>query len=321
MTRYFAVFNRLNNLDLIKTMYYNLIEVIIMRKSIEVETLCSLVESGLSSIEIAKIYGMHQGTVSAILKRAGCLGHIELLKNNAKSYALVKTKNLVENLHIDFDKQVNNNISLTAIATEYGIAPQTLRKYLEQYRPELIDVFKDIGKLNKSNFKVTNDMIDTMIELSNQGIGIDTIGKILHIDGTTVRSYLIKILGEDVYKKLHPQSRYLENNGWNGKRIFYKGSTYQSQGEIEVAKCLYNLGLDFDLHKRIKVCGKNYVPDFYIQSLDLYIEYAGILTQRFYRVKFMKKVNDYSGLKLNFIVVNNENIDQLETFIKERSDV
>lgn len=290
-----------------------------MKRSIEVEDLIKLVESGLSSIEISKMYDIHQGTVSAILKRAGCKEHIELLKANAKSYSVVKLKETIETLGIDFDTEAKNNVSITTLAQKYSIAPQTLRKYLSHYRPELIEVFKDIGKNNKKQYKVTPEMIEEMKKLSYQGLGIDSIGKALHIDGVTVRKYLIESLGKDEYQRLHPQQNFTENNGWNGKRIFYKGKTYQSHGEVEVAKVLNSMGLKFELHKRIMIREKAYIPDFYIKSLDLYVEYAGILSQRFYRVKFMKKVNDYSLLGLKFIVVNEENIDQLKDFILERS--
>ena len=290
-----------------------------MKRSIEVEDLMKLVESGLSSIEISKMYDIHQGTVSAILKRAGCEEHITLLKANAKSYSMVKLKDTIESLGIDFDRKAKDNVSLTTLAQEFNIAPQTLRKYLSHYRPELIEVFRDIGKNNKKHYKVTPEMIEEMKKLSYQGLGIDSIGKYLHIDGVTVRRHLIESLGEEEYQKLHPTTNFTENNGWNGKKILYKGKTYQSHGEVEVAKILNSMGLKFELHKRIMIKDKAYIPDFYIKSLDLYIEYAGILSQRFYRVKFMKKVNDYSLLGLNFIVVNEENIDQLKDFILERS--
>lgn len=292
-----------------------------MKKSIEVKDLCNLVERGLSSIEISKMYNIHQGTVSAILKRAGCEKHIELLKSNAKSYSTKRLKDFVEDLNIDFEEEVKNNISINVLAQKYNVAPQTLKKYLGHYKPELLEVFRDIGKRNKANNKVTLEMIETMKELSYKGVGIDTIGKCLHLDGTTVRRYLIESLGEEEYQKLHPQSNFTENNRWNGKRILYKGKVYQSHGEIEVAKVLNNMSLDFELHKRITIKDKAYIPDFYIKSLDLYIEYAGILSRRFYRVKFMKKINDYSLLGLKFIVVNEENIDQLEDFILERSSL
>ncbi len=291
-----------------------------MKKSIEVEDLKKLIESGLSSLEISQMYSIHQGTVSAILKREGLIEYTEMLKSNAKSYSMTRTKEMVESLGIDFDKEVTKNKSITVLSKEYKVAPQTLKKYLEHFRPELVDVFNDIGKKNKSNYKVTPEMIATMIDLSNKGMGIESIGKVLHINGSTVRNYLIDSLGEEEYQKSHPQTNFTENNGWNGKRIIYKGKFYQSQGEVEVAKILVKMGLEFDLHKRIEIRGKAYVPDFYIKSLDLYIEYAGILSQRFYRVKFMKKVNDYSLMGLKFIVINEENIDQLEDFIIERSE-
>lgn len=289
-----------------------------MRRSIEVDELKDLVEKGLSSIEISKLYNIHQGTVSAILKRAGCEDHIEMLKTNAKSYALNRTKELVESKNIDFDLMIETGVSYQSMSDTFGIAPQTLRKYIKTFRPELDDEFVKIGHRNKSNFKVTQDMVDKMIKMSSQGLGIDTIGKTLDIDGTTVRRYLIESLGKEEYSKLHPESNFTENNGWNGKRILYKGKVYQSQGEVKVAKILNKMNLGFDSHKRITINGKVYIPDFYIPTLDLYIEYAGILSQRFYRVKFMKKVNDYSFAHMRFIVVNEENIDQLQEFI-ERS--
>ena len=290
-----------------------------MKKSMEIEELKSLIDKGLSSIEISTMYNINQGTVSAILKREGLPEYTEKLKSNAKSYALTKTKGLVESKEVDFDRFISNNYSYVSMSREIGLAPQTIRKYIRTYRPELDEEFVKIGRRNKVNLKVTEEDISQMLIMSSQGMGIDAIGKVLEIDGTTVRRYLIDKLGEEEYSKRHPVSNYIENNGWNGKRILYKGVVYQSQGEVDVAKKLHHLGLDFETHKRIVVKDKVYIPDFYIPSLDLYIEYAGILTQRFYRVKFMKKVNDYSISGIKFLVVNEENLDQLESFI-ERSD-
>ena len=54
------------------------------------------------------------------------------------------------------------------------------------------------------------------------------------------------------------------------------------------------------------------------KSIQFIIEYAGMLQTKFYRLKFMKKVNDYSLNRMNFIVVNEENIEQLKDFICER---
>lgn len=290
-----------------------------MKKSMEIKELKSLIDKGLSSIEISTMYNINQGTVSAILKREGLSEYTDKLKSNAKSYALTKTKELVESKEVDFDWYVSNSYSYTSMSSEIGLAPQTLRKYIRTYRPELDEEFTKIGCRNKANLKVTEQDINQMLFMSSQGMGIDSIGKVLELDGTTVRRYLIDKLGEKEYSKRHPISNYTENNGWNGKKILYKGVVYQSQGEVDVAKKLHQLGLDFDAHKRITVKDKVYIPDFYIPSLDLYVEYAGILTQRFYRVKFMKKVNDYSISGIKFIVVNEENIDQLESFI-ERSE-
>ena len=285
---------------------------------IEIEELKTLIDNGLSSIEISRMIGVNQCTVSAILKRYGLLDYTEKLKENAKSFAIKKTRELVESKNIDFDIELSRSNSIYNLSTRYNISPQTVSKYLSIFRPDIYEQFVKVGKKNKSNPKVTDEDVSKMLYMSKKGLGINSIGKALKLDGTTIRRYLIKELGEEEYSKRHPTTKYTENKGWNGKRILYKGNVYQSNGEIEVAKILYSMNLKFELHKYITIKGKTYIPDFYVPSLDLYIEYAGMLQTKFYRLKFMKKVNDYSLNRMNFIVVNEENIEQLKDFICER---
>lgn len=157
--------------------------------------------------------------------------------------------------------------------------------------------------------------------LSSKGVGIDTIGKELNLDGATVRYNLIKILGKEGYEKRHPRTRYTENNGWNGwngKNIEYNGNWYQSNLEVEVAKILEELKLNFNSHVYLPLGDKKYYPDFYLPSYNLYIECAGMLDRGFYRVKFINKINDYSMYNINFLVVSSDTFNNFLDSLKER---
>jgi hypothetical protein len=60
----------------------------------------------------------------------------------------------------------------------------------------------------------------------------------------------------------------------------FRGITYRSRLEANVAQFLYDLGLKFEYEVRsFLVNGKHYAPDFYLPEMDRFVEARGYITE------------------------------------------
>jgi len=80
-----------------------------------------------------------------------------------------------------------------------------------------------------------------------------------------------------------------------GTRILYKGNTYLSHKEFLIGRWLTDNNIEFE--KEVPYSNCNFIFDFYIPSLDLYIEYYGIETKE-YKEVINKKRNKYNNRKV-----------------------
>lgn len=263
-----------------------------MRNLKHMQDLRNLVDSGMSGAEIGRELGY---TGTTIYKWAKKQGLYEKLRENGKEKqggvtskkSLEKTKDLI-----------SKGGTAVSIAGTLGVSNTTIKNWARRLGKEWVDKLKANGNRAKSNPKVTGEIVEEMIVLSEQGLGVDLIGEKLGLHGTTVRNHLIENLGEDGYAKRHNIKKY--TTYWSGR--YYKndrGDTLQSSLEEVVADILYERGIKYTTHKGLNLKGKRYFPDFYLPEYDVYIEVFGMSDLDFYIVKMDSKIKDYkdNGIK------------------------
>lgn len=102
--------------------------------------------------------------------------------------------------------------------------------------------------------------------------------------------------------------KYFSTKEKYGVRIFFDGKVYLSNKEYLIGKWLTQNSILFD--KEIPYGNSNHVFDFYIPSLDLYIEYYGIASKE-YKENIIKKQNSYGNRKVLEIFKHDNLIDKL----------
>lgn len=263
------------------------------------QDLRNLVDSGMSGAEIGRELGY---TGTTIYKWAKKQGLYEKLRENGKEKqggviskkSLEKTKDLI-----------SKGETAVSIAGTLGVSNTTIKNWARRLGKEWVDKLKANGNRAKSNPKVTEEIVEEMIVLSEQGLGVDLIGKKLGLHGTTVRNHLIKNLGEDGYAKMHNIKKY--TTYWSGR--YYKndrGDILQSSLEEVVADILYERGIEYITHKVLILRGKRFFPDFYLPKHNLYIEVFGMSDLDFYREKMALKIKEYEENGVNCIYLYKE---------------
>jgi hypothetical protein len=145
------------------------------------------------------------------------------------------------------------------------IAKKCLRDFTTQ--SDLIDGFKTISKLYKPAYRV---------------LRLKGIQHKFQISYNNIRAIYNKII--KTYGILnHNPTQY-------GCKITYNDIEYKSNGEYEIAKFLTDMNYSFTYEKPYPRQTKYYY-DFYIQKLDLYIEYTGMDGVSFYDLRISKKKN------------------------------
>ena len=263
------------------------------------EDLRNLVDSGMSGAEIGRELGY---TGTTIYKWAKKQGLYEKLKENGKEKqgGVISKKNLEKSKDL-----ISKGETAVSIAGILGVSNNTIKNWARRLGKEWVDKLKANGNRAKSNPKVTEEMVEEMIVLSEQGLGVDLIGKKLGLHGTTVRNHLIKNLGEDGYAKMHNIKKY--TTYWSGR--YYKnsrGDILQSSLEELVADILYERGVEYTTHKVLILRGKRFFPDFYLPKHNLYIEVFGMSDLDFYREKMALKIKEYEENGVNCIYLYKE---------------
>lgn len=114
---------------------------------------------------------------------------------------------------------------------------------------------------------------------------------------------------------LEIKSKWMEFNNINVVKSKYSnlywkdGKFYKSDGEFQIGEFLNSINLEFSTN--IKYKGTNRFTDFYINELDLYIEYMGMKES-----SYSDKIKQMNDLPYNIIWTNN--INQLKKIINEK---
>ncbi|MCK4686593.1 MAG: hypothetical protein KAT66_00525 [Candidatus Lokiarchaeota archaeon] len=200
------------------------------------------------------------------------------------------------------------------IASILNISPITVRSILKRKNAkEELKVLKIRGKVKRDNQKVTKKDIEKMISLSEKGRGIDYIGKVLSYDGTTIRRYLIKELGEKQYKKRHNIKRY--SSYWSGKYwVNERGDRIQSSLEENVIDYLYEKNIAYKTQVCLVFPERRIYPDIQLLSSDIYIEVYGMSDLAFYKIKMNEKKALYKKYNLSVISLYKSDFDKSDSW-------
>lgn len=102
--------------------------------------------------------------------------------------------------------------------------------------------------------------------------------KIQDLNASILRAIDLNV--NEFYEKWFKHNNIIDNGevaklaGIYGNRYYYNGYMFESSFELKVGLALINLGLEFNCHKQYPNSKRKY--DFYIPSLDIYIEAMGI---------------------------------------------
>ncbi|MFX0011607.1 MAG: hypothetical protein ACFE9R_14940, partial [Candidatus Hermodarchaeota archaeon] len=88
------------------------------------------------------------------------------------------------------------------------------------------------------------------------------------------------------------------------------GHKVRSKGELIIDNFLYLSGLKHDYEKKLTTNFGIIVPDWYLPSLDIYIEYWGFSGERYERRK-KEKLDFYERAKLIVISIDNSMFDDI----------
>lgn len=167
-----------------------------------------------------------------------------------------------------------------------------------------------------ANTVTTPEKFIQMLELSEQGLGIDLIGKKLNVDGTTVRHQLIKHLGKEEYSKRHSKKKY--THYWSGRYFKNKrGDRLQSSLEEKVVDYLFKLGIEYTTHTCLKLPEGKFYPDVKLEKTGQYIEIFGMSDLNFYIKKMNIKKKTYQKNNVNFLSIEKHHFqgDEYKTLI------
>jgi hypothetical protein len=121
----------------------------------------------------------------------------------------------------------------------------------------------------------------------------------------------------DIYKEIDITSiNYFPNKyHGTGKVFVYKGDTFLSHQEYLIGKYLYNNNIKYE--KEVLYDNSNYIFDFYLPKLNIYIEYYGLSDRKKYKEKITDKQKYYKDRKVIEIFKHDNTIQKLDTLIKE----
>jgi len=179
-----------------------------------------------------------------------------------------------------------------------GVNCNTFRKYLKINKIEGI-----LEKCLSSNYNkraLTDENKLKIIQLEQQGKGNDVIGKILNINGSTVRRYLIEYYGLEKYKERHSIEKF--NTPYYVGFINDRGDRFHSTLEMLVADFLFENNIKYKTQKYIEFPNKkSKYPDFWLEDYKIYIEVFGMSSVSFYIDGMNEKIKLYKKYKIPFI--------------------
>lgn len=261
---------------------------------IDIDKLKVLINKGLSAKDIGTYFGCSRYNVQTFSYRNLSKFYTKkLLKSGKKTQG---GKPVLLNIK-SIKRLASKGKSINEIVNIIKVSSPTITKRVKELDINLYHKLINNGLINKSasNQVLTSSDLKKMVKLSKEGKGIDTIGRILECDGTTVRYNLIKAIGKRKYKSLHSTKLWKNPKFTVNSSSSQRGKGVQSYYEKVVADWLYNNNFDYQLHSKLPLGKKIYYPDFYIFGINKYIEVFGMFNvYKGYNERVKKKKWYYS---------------------------
>ena len=96
------------------------------------------------------------------------------------------------------------------------------------------------------------------------------------------------------------------------------GHYVRSQGEMIIDNWLYNNNYLHEYERKVIYNNEEYIVDFYIKNLDLYIEYFGITDNEEYDAKSKHKKEIYKKLGLTCLYLYPENLKNIQDILQKQ---
>lgn len=187
--------------------------------------------------------------------------------------------------------------TLCGLCQVVGVKVNTLIRYIKTHNIEgIIEKCSSLGWKSKV---VTKEIYEKIIELEKQGLGNDAVGRRLNIDGSTVRTWLIKYYGKEKYKERHSIEKFKTPwfCGFKNKR----GDRFHSYLEENVADFLFENNIEYQTQVYLKFGEKSIFPDFYLPKQNIYIEVFGMSEVPFYIEPMNNKIKLYGDNNINML--------------------
>ena len=110
----------------------------------------------------------------------------------------------------------------------------------------------------------------------------------------------------DFRKKYEPEYR---ANDWHYVR---------SQGEMLIDNWLYENNIAHEYEKILRIDNEEFFVDFYIKSMDLYIEYFGMPNDDNYKEKMERKIYAYQRANLNTLYIYPNDMKNLADILQKK---
>ena len=196
----------------------------------------------------------------------------------------------------------------------YSSQSLSIEKYKKRYGDNWLKIW---NKHLISKYGYT-DLVKSNATLINLNLDVKLISKLLmecDFDKLNIHSYNLVVQYLLNMNHLEIKSKWMEFNNINVVKSKYSnlywkdGKFYKSDGEFQIGEFLNSINLEFSTN--IKYKGTNRFTDFYINELDLYIEYMGMK-----EFSYSDKIKQMNDLPYNIIWTNN--INQLKKIINEK---
>lgn len=122
--------------------------------------------------------------------------------------------------------------------------------------------------------------------------------------------FLILVVNYTISQKKSRKTEDKPQSTHPNKFICIDGHKVRSKGELIIDNFLYLSGLKHEYEKKLTTNFGIIVPDWYLPSLDIYIEYWGFSGERYERRK-QEKLGFYERAKLTVISIDNSMFDDI----------
>jgi hypothetical protein len=232
-----------------------------------------------------------------------------------------------EKINTDLEKSILELIHIypytgtkLKIAKCINVSKHSIDQVILKTNSDLIK--KHFNKTLYSAKNLTDSDIFKILEGSKKGIGHDLMGKIIGVDGGTIRYVRKKFLTDEEYTQYHSLTKFL--SPWSKGYSNDRGDIFLSSLEEKVCDYLYNKKINYKSNITLKYKNKNYSPDIYLTNNNVFIEIFGMSNIECYKTRMYEKIKFYTENKIKCLFLFQESFydsldweQKVSTFIDE----